>query len=969
LPRMDRSRSFCCDNIPMTAVSASHGDPTLTSDCRSMNSCIGGHKLHPSNIRGMHGHETSIKTDRNDYEKKQPGIRGILPSTAIYHQMAGPTRKDCRRPEVDSNRSIEGIMSISATPDIPEVTYDGSHSIAHDKIDVDVAIHGIEHISVRVQGMDCTGCEKKLHRSLVSLAELSNIKTSLLLAQAEFDLVPSNSINRNNIANAIEKMTGFICTMTANPGAELELIVENPSNLVDVIWPVGINNLAILSGNHVVVTYQPKVIGAREILSDQLFRYAKLATCSAPPQVVSGRAHFHKTCRMTLLSTLCTIPVLILTWAKLPKHEILYGAVSLGLATVIQIVVVGPFYVRALKALIFSRMVDMDLLTVLSSSAAYVYSVVAYAYLVVGEPLLTGEFFETSTLLVTLIMVGRTATDFTRHKAIESVSVRSLQNPTAVIIDPKSGTETEIDIRLLQYNDIFRVLPDSSVVTDGVVISGESEVDEAMVTGEGTLVPKKSGMSVVAGSVNHRGSLIIRVTHLPYENTIKVIGSMVDEVKLSKPDIQELADRVASYFAPTILGVALIVFVAWMIVGKVVRHQTVAVASLNAMTSSISVLIVSCPCAIGLAVPMVVVTASSVAAKHGLIFKTAETIDLARNISHVIFDKTGTLTQGQLSVTTEEYPTGNRHSIMSMVLGLALNSKHPISTAVVAHLESSGVPASAVCGLISISGSGLEALWNNSPVRAGNPHWLGVTDYPEVRRILHLGLSVFCVTLNHELVAIFGLQDMLRPAALETVMELKKRSIDIFILSGDNESAVSTVATQLSIPTTNTRARCSPEQKRAFVQSLLDLGYVHDHTNCSDSYSHSCAHNKFQAQRPIILFVGDGSNDAPSLAVASVGLHINTSTTPTLASSAADAVLLCPSLSKILTLIDLSSAFHKRVLFNFLWSATYNLIAVFLAAGVIPKARIPPSYAGLGEAVSIIPVLGVAVGLRFWRES
>lgn len=865
------------------------------------------------------------------------------------------------------NDPDENSTSISVSSDNTNITSVKSNALEPHMVDVEMALCEVEHISIRVQGMDCTGCEKKLYKSLSSLAELSNIKTSLLLAQAEFDLVPSNSINGNKITRIIEKMTGFTCSKILHRGAELELIVDHVPTAIDDMWPVGVTNLSVLSQNRLLVTYDPKIIGARELLSEEYFRCAKLAPPSDPGRVASGRHQLRRTCQKTMLSIICTIPVLILSWAKLPKHELLYGAISLAFATIIQVVVAGQFYTRALNALLFSRMIDMDFLVVLSSSAAYFYSIVSFGYLAVGNPLFTGGYFETSTLLVTLIMVGRAATDFARQRAMESITIESLQIPTAILVDPTSEKEIEIEARLLQYDDLFKVLPDSSIVTDGVIVLGESEVDEAMITGEATLVPKTCGMPIVAGSVNYYGTIIAQVTRLPGENTINIIGTMVDEVKASKPDIQEFADRVASYFAPAILGLAFIVFIAWEIIGKAIRHQSTTVASINAMTFSISVLIVSCPCAIGLAVPMVVVIASSVAARHGLIFKTADTIDLARNISHVVFDKTGTLTQGNLHVATEEYPSGNRDSLISMILGLVTNSKHPVSKAIAAHLNSSGVQCSSVYGLKSYPGNGIEASWDNQLVRAGNPFWLGVKDYPQVRRMFSYGLTMFCVTLNEELVALFGLEDQLRPDALQTITELKKRSIDISILSGDNESAVSAIATKLNIPPFRTRSCCSPEEKQAYVKSLLRPKHTHDHTRCNGSHSHSYTSHKFHSETPIVLFVGDGSNDAPSLAMASIGLHINDSNSPTAASSAADAVLLRPSLSEILTLIDLSKAFHRRVLFNFIWSAVYNLVAVFLAAGVIPKARIPPAYAGLGEAVSIIPVLGVAVGLRFWK--
>ena len=811
-----------------------------------------------------------------------------------------------------------------------------------ENVDIEKGPFQVEHLVLSVHGMTCTGCEKKLYRSLDSLPAISNIKTSLVLAQAEFDLSGS-TVDSVNIVATIEKMTGFTCTKMTQSGEELDMIVGG--DLRDFAHeedlPLGVADLTVLNKNTIRVTYNPKIVGARDLLSNPFFRLAKLAPAAARPLIASGRAHVRMTFFMTLLSALLTVPVLILAWAPLPEHQILYGAISLGLATIVQTVVTGPFYVGALKALIFSRMIEMDFLIVMSTTTAYVYSVIAYTYQAARKPLLTGEFFETSTLLVTLIMVGRAVSAFARQRAVESISIESLQTPTALLIDPKTHHEQEIDARLLQHQDTFKVLPDTSVVTDGIVIAGETEVDESMITGEATLITKKPGMAVVAGSINQSGTLTVRLTRLPGENSIKAIGIMVDEAKLSKPRIQEIANRIASYFVPLILVIAILVFVVWVAIGKAVRHQSATTTCIVAMTYAMSALIVSCPCAIGLAVPMVVVIAGGVAAKHGLIFKSAETIEIARNVSHVIFDKTGTLTQGKLSVAAEEYLTEEFDTLAPMILGLTANSKHPVSTAIAAHMKALHVQPSQVENVVSVAGSGVEATWNRKIIRAGNPHWLGFQDSPIVLKILSLGLTMFCVSMEGELVAVFGLKDLLRPDAIDTIHQLKKRSVQVSIVSGDNKDAVQSVARLLGIPESHTRFRCSPGDKQGYVKGMLT------------------------SEKSVVMFCGDGTNDAVALAQASIGMHINEGTD--IAQSAADAILMRPSLSGILVLIDLSRAFYRRVVFNFTWALVYNVFAILLAAGAFPHARIPPQYAGLGEIVSVLPVIAIAMQLKWAR--
>lgn len=811
-----------------------------------------------------------------------------------------------------------------------------------DDIDIERALGGTQHITLQVQGMTCTGCEKKVFKLLSSLPEVSQVKTSLFLAQAEFHLRSSGTVDPENIATTLQKLSEFTFKRIVHVGEELDLVVEdNIQGYVDC-WPSSVINVTILSENRIRISYYPKATGVRELLSDPFFQHARLAPPAPPPFIASCRAHLWKVFYMTLFSAVCTIPALVLAWAQLPKHDILYGAVSLGLASMVQVVVARPFYISAIKTLIFSRMVEMDLLVVLSTTTAYIYSIVAYAYLAAGEPLVTGEFFETSTLLVTLIMVGRTLSSLARQRAVESIAIESLQTKTAIIIDQEDDEEKEIDARLLQYHDIFKVLPEMSIVTDGIVMSGESEVNESLITGEATLVHKRRGNLVVAGSINHSGTLKVQVTRLPCENTIKTIGDMVDEAKSSKPKVQELADRVASYFVPAILGITLVVFVAWVLIGKVVRHQSSATSCIAAMTAAISVLIVSCPCAIGLAVPMVAVIAGGVGARNGLIFKTAETIDTARKVSHVIFDKTGTLTQGKLRVVEEEFIKPPLSYEASMMLGLTTNSKHPVAKAVASHLHGQGIEPFVINSIISVPGKGLKAIWKGYTVKAGNPYWLNVQEAPQVRKVLASGLSVFCATINDNLVAVYGLQDLLRPDAKSTINELQNRGIGISIVSGDTKESVHFLASDLGIPSSNILPCCTPEEKKAYVKSKL-----------------------LSSPKSIVLFCGDGTNDAPSLAQASIGVHMTEGTE--IAASAADAVIMRPSLGGILMLMDLSKAFHRRIVFNFAWSFVYNLFAVLLAAGVFPRAGILPQYAGLGEAVSVVPVIAIAMGLK-WKK-
>lgn len=934
----------CCsqtvsDYIPLA-------DEPLPGDCPSENCCtdtgiINSH----SSIGFTHVKATPLTTENKDNGCSQNASES-LPSAEQINPGTYPV-KTCGTDEGSlgsrftiANTDIEAVPPTTNMNMVEHTTSSTLSVLRSFDTDLEKGFSQAEHVTLNVQGMTCTGCERKLYQALESISSISNIQTSLVLAQADFDLIEAASTDTTDVTKTVERITGFVCTRIIQVGKVLDIVVCGDSHdFIHRSLPCGVIDLAVLDKNTLRVTYNPRIVGARSLLADPLFLSARLAPLAAPPTLASSEAKIRQTLLRTIISTLLTVPVLILAWAPLREHYILYGAISLGLATIIQIFIAGPFYTAALRTLIYSRMVEMDLLVVLSTSAAYIYSIIAYGYQVAGKPLSTGEFFQTSTLLVTIIMIGRTLSAYAKQRAMVSISIESLQTPTALLLDIETGKEQEIDARLLQHQDLFKVLPEMSIVTDGVVMDGETEVDESLITGEATLVRKKPGMSVIAGSINYSSTLIVKLTRLPCENTIKTIGNMVNEAQLAKPKVQEIADRFAAYFVPIILVITVVVFIIRAAVGKAINGESATTACISAMTYAISTLIVSCPCAVGLAVPMVTVIVGGVGARNGLILKSAQTIECARNITHIIFDKTGTLTLGKLTVVTEEYLLRKPDWLAPVIFGLTITSKHPVSRAIAAHIETVGVRPFQVGNVVAVPGSGIEATWNGSIVRAGNPDWLGCLDSPEVQKILQHGLSLFCVSVDGNLAAVFGLKDSLRPDAIEVIDELKKQSIDISIVSGDNQGAVQSIARQLRIPCDRIRYGQSPADKQAYVKELLTK---------MDS---------------VITFCGDGTNDAAALAQASIGVHMNEGTE--IAQSAADAVLMRPSLKGVLVMIDLSKAFYRRVVFNFTWSCVYNIVAILLAAGAFPHTRIPPQFAGLGEIVSILPVIAVAMHLKW----
>ncbi|KAI1638272.1 copper-translocating P-type ATPase [Biscogniauxia mediterranea] len=907
-------------------------EPTSTERRRGKNKVSSCCSSGPSQASCCARPATPVKTQPCSYQAPKPGCqRGCC----------GNGKRASAEVTVAKSGSSSGKPAPPA--------YEGSKDIA----DPERGLSGKEHVVLSISGMTCTGCETKLRRILGAVPAVSNLKTSLVMSRAEFNLDLANT-SVESIVKHLEKTTEFKFERIITKGSSIEVL---PSGDIQAFLnqplPLGVDGFQLVDKHTVRVNFDPRAIGARDLVEKAFQQECKLAPPSGDPGLAAGSKHVRSVGFMTLLSCILTIPVLVLAWAPIPRHDIEYGAASLALATIIQVVVAGPFYPKALKALVFSRVIEMDLLIVLSTSAAYIFSVISFGYLVRGRPLSTGEFFETSTLLVSLIMVGRWVAALARQKAVESISMQSLQSPTAQLATGDGTIIREIDARLLQYGDIFTVLPETKIPTDGIVIGGVSEVDESMLTGESRPLEKNVHDRVIAGSINGSGKLVVKLTHLPCENTISTIAGMVDDAKLSKPQIQNVADRVASYFVPVVVSLTILTLVTWVGIGVGVRQQSGSEACVQAITFAITVLIVSCPCAIGLAVPMVVVIAGGVAADRGIIFKSAEAIEIAFRTTHVVFDKTGTLTEGNLKVVHEVYDEScdDASVIRSKVLGLVANSKHPVSAAVATHLQEQGTILSPVEDVKVVPGKGLTATLDGVVISGGNDRWLDAGHDPRVAAVLAKGNTVFCVTIDSKLHAVFGLSDTVRSDAVETVSELKKKGVHVSLLSGDGEGAVQEVARKLELDPENVRSRCSPGDKQLYIQQLLSAPPGD--------------------KKRVVVFVGDGTNDAVALAQATIGVHMNSGTD--IAKSAADVVLMRPSLRGIGTMIDISRAAVLRIAFNFGWSFVYNILAVLLASGALVTARsgasvrIPPEFAGLGELVSVLPVIAIAVGLRWAR--
>jgi len=427
---------------------------------------------------------------------------------------------------------------------------------------------------------------------------------------------------------------------------------------------------------------------------------------------------------------------------------------------------------------------------------------------------------------------------------------------------------------------------------------------------------------------------------------VQRIAALVEDAELTKPGAQALADQIAGWFVPVMASIGLTVFLIWLFVDKYHNKKDWRSAVLSAITYAIATLIVSCPCAIGLAVPMVVLIASGVAARYGIIFRDPQKLEIARNVTDVIFDKTGTITTGTLKVVNvPRYRHTDHAHTKGLLMGLLKDIKHPVSMGISSWLAQDRLVHKdfqplEVTNIISVPGQGVQGTCAKTGVeiRAGNAEWLDINVMgPETNTMCYY-------TYGGDLRASFELMDHPRPGAEMVIQKLLARGVKVHMLSGDTAGAVTSIANRLYIPEGNTKACCKPEGKINYVRDLQTPGKV-------------------------VMFVGDGTNDSVALKQAHVGVHLNQGSD--IAKSAADVVLMTTRLHDILILLDISFAAYRRILLNFSWSALYNVAVILLAAGALVKVgdqiRIKPQWAGLGELVSVLPVVLIAFQMR-WRD-